>query len=102
MDSDYQFYSITPDEISYISDKEIDDELCISKQWWWRWLKLIGTFEFSDTNIGITAKLSGILAEVWISLCFIGTHDTDYILIWQNDLEKAIQALEWTWITILN
>lgn len=86
----------------YISDKEVDDGYCISKQWWWRGLKLIGTFEFSDTNIWITAKLSGILAQAWISLCFIGTHDTDYILIQQDNLEKAIQALAWSWITILN
>lgn len=99
--SGYQFFSITTDEISYIADRELDDILCIQKETWWRCLKLIGTFEFSENNIGITAKLSSILASVGISLCFIGTHDTDYILIKDQDLKKSISALKDSWIGII-
>ncbi len=54
--------------------------------------ELVGEFEFTDENIGITAKLSGILAEQNISLCFVGTFGTDYILIWKDDLPRAVET----------
>lgn len=55
-------------------------------------VELVWDFEFSETNIGITARLSTILAQAGVSICFIGTFATDYIFIKQNDVEKAKQA----------
>lgn len=55
-------------------------------------IELVGDFEFSESNIGITAKLSTILANAGISICFVGTFATDYIFINKSDVEKAKQA----------
>ena len=58
----------------------------------WRCLKLEGPFDFSET--GLVASFSTALARAGISLMAVCTYDTDYLLVRQTDLEKAIATLE--------
>ena len=58
----------------------------------WRCLKLEGPFDFSET--GLIASFSTALAHSGISLMAVCTYDTDYLLVRQADLEKAIATLE--------
>jgi uncharacterized protein len=61
----------------------------------WRVLELQGVFDLeSQDSVGITAKFSTCLAQNNINLCVIATFDTDYLLIKQNNLEKAIDVLK--------
>jgi hypothetical protein len=57
----------------------------------WRILKVEGTLDFS--LIGILAKISGILAKNSISIFVISTFNTDYILVKEEKVEKAILVL---------
>ena len=57
----------------------------------WRYFRIEETLDFS--LIGILASLSGTLARQGISLFAISTYDTDYILVKEKDLAKAIEAL---------
>lgn len=57
----------------------------------WRGLKVEGPLDFALT--GILAGLSGVLAQAGISLFAISTYDTDYILVKEKDLEKAVETL---------
>ncbi|WP_082147004.1 ACT domain-containing protein [Rubeoparvulum massiliense] len=43
--------------------------------------------------IGILASISTILAQRGISIFAISTYDTDYILVKEKDIERAIEAL---------
>lgn len=56
----------------------------------WAALRVAGTLEFSE--IGILARLTRALAESRISVFAISTFDTDYLLVKQVDLTRAIDA----------
>ena len=58
----------------------------------WRCLRLDGPFDFSVT--GLVSSFSGLLAEAGISLMVICTYDTDYLLVRNPDLDRAIASLE--------
>jgi hypothetical protein len=51
-----------------------------------------GTLDFSLT--GVLAALAAPLAQAKISIFALSTYDTDYLLLAQNDLDRAIAALE--------
>jgi hypothetical protein len=58
----------------------------------WRAFKVEGPLDFS--LVGIMAKLSALLAEKKISVFVLSTYDTDYILVKQDKVEAAADALE--------
>ncbi|WP_407673185.1 ACT domain-containing protein [Paenibacillus alkalitolerans] len=57
----------------------------------WKCLKIEGPLDFSLT--GILASLTISLAEAGISIFAISTYDTDYILIKDNKMDRAIRVL---------
>ena len=86
------FFSITKteDEISVVMlQDKISSDVKVEKDW--RILKVEGTLDFS--LIGILAKISGILAKNSISIFVISTFNTDYILVKEEKMEKAILVL---------
>lgn len=56
----------------------------------WRILRL-GVLDLS--LVGIAARFSGILAEAGVNINIISTFDTDYVMIKQGKLAKALTAL---------
>jgi hypothetical protein len=44
--------------------------------------------------VGVLESLVQPLAEAGVSVFAISTHDTDYVLVKADDLEKAQQALQ--------
>ncbi len=96
----FVFASRTNKELSIIAPSDIipwDYEQRLDGR---HMIELLGDFEFSDENIGITAKLSKVLANESISLCFVGTFATDYIFIKQEDSTKAKQAFINAWYIV--
>jgi hypothetical protein len=57
----------------------------------WRLLKVQGPLPLN--LIGIIAGLSGTLADAGVSIFAFSTYDTDYLLVKQVDLDRAVQAL---------
>lgn len=57
----------------------------------WRVLRVDGPFDFSVT--GVMAALSGVLSSAGISLLPVATFDTDYLLLRETDLDRAMTAL---------
>ena len=87
-----EFFSVTKtdDEISVVMLQEmISSEIKAEKDW--RILKVEGTLDFS--LIGILAKISSVLAENQISIFVISTFNTDYILVKEEKIEKAMTVL---------
>lgn len=58
----------------------------------WKCLKIEGVFDFNE--IGIIANISTILAQNDISVYVISTYKTDYILIKEKHVNRAIGALQ--------
>jgi len=57
----------------------------------WRCFKVQGPLDFSET--GIIFSLSKPLAESGISVFVLATFDTDYLMVKEKDLAKAVEAL---------
>ncbi|MGI6553272.1 MAG: ACT domain-containing protein [Bacillota bacterium] len=57
----------------------------------WRYFRVEGSLGFS--LVGILSGLAGVLAGHEIPLLAISTYDTDYILVKEHDLEKAVEIL---------
>ena len=57
----------------------------------WKGFRIQGILDFS--LIGILSKISGILAENEIGIFVVSTYNTDYILVKQENFEKAATLL---------
>ena len=57
----------------------------------WRALKVHGPLDFSLT--GVLAALSAPLAHASIPIFALSTYDTDYVLVRDEDLDRACKAL---------
>jgi len=89
---DGQFLSITrtSDELSIIC-LEVNipvDAKCMAG---WRVLKCEGPLDFTLT--GVMASIADPLADAAIAIFPIATHDTDYVLVKEAQLEAAVNAL---------
>ena len=57
----------------------------------WRAIAVDGTLDFALT--GILASLASPLAAAGVSIFAVSTYDTDYVLVKQETLERALEAL---------
>lgn len=57
----------------------------------WRVFQVEGVLDFALT--GILASLAQPLAEAGVSLFALSTYNTDYVLVQEKNLERAIEAL---------
>lgn len=87
-----EFFSITKtqEELSIVCREDIIPNH-IKFEGHWRALKVEGPLDFS--LIGILASISSILASANISIFAISTFDTDYILLKEDNLNKALEIL---------
>ena len=92
MDSDFYFLGKTDEEISLVCRTEDTPSLTIERDDGWRGFRISGVLDFS--LIGILSKLLGILAEKKIGIFAVSTYNTDYILVKEENFEKALLALE--------
>lgn len=87
------FVSITrtPGELSLVCEEVlVPEELNVERNW--RALKVKGPLDFSLT--GILSSLLTPLANAGIPVFAISTFDTDYLLLKQDQLQKAIRLLD--------
>lgn len=86
------FFSITKtrDELSIVClEEKVPQDIKVEKGW--RAFKVEGLLDFALT--GILAGIAKPLAESEISIFAISTYNTDYILVKEENLEKAIKVL---------
>ena len=57
----------------------------------WRALEVAGPMDLAMT--GVTAKLSGALADAGVALFAVSTYDTDVILVHAEHADRAVEAL---------
>ncbi|MFW9853643.1 MAG: ACT domain-containing protein [Candidatus Thorarchaeota archaeon] len=86
------FWSITKteNEVSIVmKEKDLNPKLKAERGW--RYLKVKGPLEFNLT--GILVSIATPLANQKISIFAISTFETDYVLIQEEDMDKAISVL---------
>lgn len=81
----------TPAELTVVSRAESVPEQIRSEPGW-RVLRIAGQLDFS--LVGILAALAGVLAQAGIAIFALSTFDTDYLLVQELELGRAVHALE--------
>jgi uncharacterized protein len=80
----------TADELSVVCPEE-DAPPGAEVSGGWRALEVHGPLDHSAT--GVMASISSPLAEAGVALFPLATFDTDYVLVKDPDLERAVDAL---------
>lgn len=86
------FIANTDEERSVVMPTEKVPEKTINREDGWKALKIVGVLDFS--LVGILAKIATLLADHSISIFAVSTYNTDYILIKEDRLIDAIEALK--------
>ncbi len=86
------FLGLTEEEISLVClETEIPLTPILAEEHGWRALRVVGTLDFALT--GILAKLASALAEEGIPIFAQSTFDTDYLLLKEPLLPRALRRL---------
>lgn len=88
---EFFFVGKTDEELSLVCRTEDTPARTTERDDGWKGFRIEGVLEFS--MIGILSKLSGVLAENEIGLFAVSTYNTDYILVKEENFEKALEAL---------
>ena len=91
MTTDFYFIGKTDEELSLVCKTDDTPTETIERDDGWRGFRIQGVLDFS--LIGILAKLSGILAENKIGIFAVSTYNTDYILVKEENFERALTVL---------
>ena|SRR5687767_11334758 len=80
----------TADELSVVcAEDAVPAEVKAARGW--RGLRFEGPFAFEET--GVLASVTAPLAAAGVSLFALSTYDTDYVLVRDGDLARAVAAL---------
>ena len=89
-DSDFYSVTRTPNELSVITATDYAPPEC-EKEGGWRAIRVGAVLDFSLT--GVIISLASPLAEAGISILPISTYETDYFVLRETDLQRAIEVL---------
>ena len=86
------FAAFTDNELSLVCPTADVPSSTVERNDGWRAFRISGTLDFS--LIGILSRISKILADGGIGIFAISTYDTDYILVKEGNLNKAVSLLQ--------
>ena len=94
MDLNAEFYFIgrTDEEISLVCRTEDVPAGVAHRSDGWKGFRIQGTLDFS--LIGILSGISSVLADHKIGIFAVSTYNTDYILVKEEDIDRALASLE--------
>ena len=91
MESDFYFIGKTDEELSLVCKTEDTPQNTVERDDGWRGFRIQGVLDFS--LIGILSKLSGILADHKIGIFAVSTYNTEYVLVKQENFDRALNIL---------
>ena len=89
--ADFYFIGKTDEEVSLVCKTEDTPMNTIEREDGWRGFRIQGVLDFS--LIGILSKRAGILAEPKMGIFAVSTYNTDYILVKEENFERALNVL---------
>ncbi len=91
MNAEFYFIGKTDEELSVVCKTEDVPQHTTERDDGWKGFRIQGVLDFS--LIGILSKLSGILADHKIGIFAVSTYNTDYILVKEENFERALGVL---------
>ena len=90
--SDFFFFAKTDGETSLVCKEQDVPKDCQNTSGIWRAMRVVGTLDFA--LVGILSRIASILAKADVPIFAVSTFDTDYILVKENYIDKAIGTLK--------
>lgn len=91
LEGEFCFIGKTDEELSLVCITERTPKDTLQREDGWRAFRIQGVLDFS--LIGILSPIAALLAQNRIGIFAVSTYNTDYILVKQENLERAVQAL---------
>ena len=91
LNAGFYFIGRTDEEISLVCRTECTPARTLEGEDGWRGFRIEGTLDFS--LIGILSPIAAILAENKIGIFAVSTYNTDYVLVKEENFDKAMTAL---------
>ncbi len=91
LNKDFYFFGKTDEEYSLVCITENTPANTLKRDDGWKGFRIQGVLDFS--MIGILSRLAGILAENKIGIFAVSTFNTDYILVKEENFDRALSAL---------
>lgn len=88
---DFYFVGKTDEEYSLVCITEDTPANTLEREDGWKGVRIQGILDFS--MIGVLSKLSGVLAENKIGIFVVSTFNTDYILVKEENFDRALKIL---------
>ena len=92
LNAGFDFIGRTDEEISLVCRTECTPARTLEREDGWRGFRIEGTLDFS--LIGILSPIAAILAENKIGIFAVSTYNTDYVLVKEENFDKAMTALK--------
>ena len=91
LNTEFCFIGKTDEEISLVCKTEDTPVDTLERDDGWRGFRIEGVLDFS--LIGILSELSAVLAENKIGIFAVSTYNTDYILVKEENFDRALNVL---------
>ena len=91
LNAEFYFIGRTDEEISLVCRTADTPSETIERDDGWKGFRIEGVLDFS--LIGILSKISSALADNRIGIFAVSTYNTDYILVKEEQFDKAMRAL---------
>ena len=92
LNAEFYFIGRTDEEISLVCRTEDVPAGVTDRSDGWKGFRIQGTLDFS--LIGILSGISSVLADHKIGIFAVSTYNTDYILVKEEDFDRALVSLE--------
>ena len=86
------FIGNTDDELSLVCETDKTPTNTTAREDGWRAMRVVGQLDFSLT--GILSGITAVLADARVGIFAVSTYDTDYILVKQENRDRAVEALK--------
>lgn len=90
-ESPFYFVEKTDEELSVVCRTQDAPTITTAREDGWRAFRIRGALDFG--LIGILAEISGVLAKNRVGIFAVSTFNTDYILVKEEQLDRALRAL---------
>lgn len=91
LSQEFCFIGKTDEELSLVCLTEDVPDNTTHREDGWKGFRIQGELDFS--LIGILAKISAVLAENEIGIFVVSTYNTDYVLVQEENFERAMTVL---------
>lgn len=93
------FLGLTDDEISLVCETNATPRDAVQRDDGWRAFRVSGTLDLS--LVGVLRGIADVLADIGVPVFVVSTYDTDYVLVRERFLDRALDELSAAGYTVV-